>query len=132
MHRLAKNFVLQGGGYYPFSVTEPPPLNISLDPTALVDLDGNSATPNPTVMNEFGNCPRSNLRGTIAMAKVAPPAGAAEQRDQPVVRQLENNDGAPDVLDTQNGGFTVFAEVRGDGMALFDAFNTLAHHQSES
>jgi cyclophilin family peptidyl-prolyl cis-trans isomerase len=69
MHRLAKNFVIQGGGFYPFILNEPAPLSFSLDPGAEVDLDQNPLTPNPTVMNEYSNSPtRSNLRGTIAMA----------------------------------------------------------------
>ena len=119
MHRLARNFVVQGGGFYPVFIDEPPPVHISLDPTATVDLDGNPATPNPTVMNEFDNTPtRSNLRGTIAMAKVGGLPDSAT--NQWFVNLLDNTG-----LDTNNGGFTVFARVLGDGMAIFDAFNTL-------
>jgi len=120
MHRLARGFVLQGGGFFPNFLSEPAPVNISLDPTAVVDLDGNPATNNPTVMNEFSNLPfRSNVKGTLAMAKTA--AGPDSATNQWFVN-LANNSAN---LDNQNGGFTVFAEVRGDGMNLFDAFNTL-------
>jgi len=127
MHRLIPDFVIQGGGFYPHFLTEPAPLNVSLDPTAEVDLDGNFATANPTVLNEFGNSPfRSNATGTLAMAKVPPPTGGPNSATNEWFVNLKNNAGtAPNGLDFQNGGFTVFAEVRGDGMALFDAFNTL-------
>ena len=61
MHRLAFSlavapFVLQGGGYYPQYINEPiTPLQKSLNPNLTVDLDGNYATPNPTVNSEFNN-----------------------------------------------------------------------------
>jgi cyclophilin family peptidyl-prolyl cis-trans isomerase len=124
MHRLSRNFVLQGGGYYPEFITEPPPLDLSLDPTARVDLDGNPATPNPTVNNEFGNLPfRSNLRGTLAMAKSP---GNPDSATSEFFFNLSNNGGtAPNGLDFQNGGFTVFAQVVGDGMSYIDALNGL-------
>lgn len=118
MHRLARNFVLQGGGYYPEFLVEPAPLNWSLDPTAKVDLDGNPGTPNPPVNNEYGNTPtRSNLRGTLAMAKVG---GNPNSATTEWFFNLGNNSAN---LDNQNGGFTVFAQVVGDGMTLIDAFN---------
>lgn len=118
MHRLVSNFVLQGGGFYPVLVTEPPPLNVSLDPTAKVDLDGDPNTPNPTVLNEFDNSPfRSNLRGTVSMAKVG---GDPDSATNQFFFNLTNNSAN---LDNNNGGFTVFAEVVGNGMTLIDAFN---------
>jgi cyclophilin family peptidyl-prolyl cis-trans isomerase len=119
MHRLAKNFVMQGGGFYPFVLNEPAPVSFSLDPEAAVDLDHNPLTPNPTVMNEYGNSPsRSNVRGTIAMARIG---GQPNSADSQWFVNLGNNTG----LDSVDGGFTVFGRVLGDGMALFDAFNTL-------
>jgi cyclophilin family peptidyl-prolyl cis-trans isomerase len=133
MHRLVPGFVLQGGGFEKHFLYEPEPLNVSLDPTAVVDLDGDYLTGNPTVLNEFNNSPsRSNLRGTLAMAKVGPPDGQPPTSEtinsatnQWFVNLSNNSGSAPDGLDYQNGGFTVFGEVRGDGMTLFDAFNTL-------
>jgi cyclophilin family peptidyl-prolyl cis-trans isomerase len=76
MHRLAFSgsvpFVLQGGGFAINYLTEPDPLKVSLNPNEKIDLDDNPATPNPTVNNEFGNAPpRSNVKGTLAMAKLA-------------------------------------------------------------
>jgi cyclophilin family peptidyl-prolyl cis-trans isomerase len=124
MHRLSRNFVLQGGGFYPVLQSEPPPVNVSLDPTAEVDLDGNPGTPNPTVINEFGNTPfRSNVRGTLAMAKSP---GNPDSASSEYFFNINNNGGtSPDGLDFQNGGFTVFAQVAGDGMNFIDAVNAV-------
>jgi cyclophilin family peptidyl-prolyl cis-trans isomerase len=117
MHRLAEDFVIQGGGYYPVFVDEPPPVFVSLDPNAEVDLDGNPNTPNPSVVNEYSNSPtRSNLRGTIAMARIG---GMPNSATNEWFVNLNDNI----FLNGVDGGFTVFAEVRGDGMTLFDAFN---------
>ncbi len=116
MHRSVPGFVLQGGGFYPSLFAQPAPINVSMaqDP---VDLDGNPGTPNPTVNNEFNNLPfRSNLTGTIAMAKTA--AGPNSATNQ-FFFNLANNSAN---LDNQNGGFTVFAQVVGNGMSLINGF----------
>jgi cyclophilin family peptidyl-prolyl cis-trans isomerase len=130
MHRLVKliggeSFVLQGGGFHPKFQTEPPPLNTSLDRNERVDLDDNPATPLPTVMNEFGNQPpRSNIRSTLAMAKSP---GNPNSATSQFFFNLKHNGGAPpDGLDYQNGGFTVFGYVAGDGMTLIDSYNGLS------
>ncbi len=125
MHRLAfyqstgAPFVLQGGGFYPSYITEPPPLNTSLNPAVQVDLDGNPATNNPTVASEFNNAPlRSNVKGTIAMyLNSTSPNSATNQ----YFFNLSDNS---TYLDFTNGGYTVFAQVAGDGMALIDKYVT--------
>jgi cyclophilin family peptidyl-prolyl cis-trans isomerase len=120
MHRLARDFVLQGGGFYPQFMTEPAPVNTSLNPAARVDLDGNPATTNPMVANEFTNSPfRSNVRGTLAMAKQG---GNPDSATSEFFFNINNNSAN---LDNQNGGFTVFAQVIGDGMSVIDAYNGL-------
>lgn len=123
-HRLAYSgptpFVLQGGGFYQQFQAEPAPINFSLSSAARVDLDGNLATPNPTVNNEFSNSPtRSNVKGTIAMAKLGGDPNSATNQ---FFFNLSNNSAN---LDNQNGGFTVFAQVVGNGMNLVDALTTV-------
>lgn len=128
MHRLARNFVLQGGGFYPQYQVEPQLSNYSLDPTNVVDLDGNVNTSNPTVMNEVNNTPfRSNVTGTIAMAKVGPPEG---EDPTPETINSATNQWFVNLKDNSfldepeaNGGFTVFGQVAGDGMDYFNALN---------
>jgi peptidyl-prolyl cis-trans isomerase A (cyclophilin A) len=86
-HRLASNFVLQGGGFT-FDAASP-----SLVPIPT----------NPAVQNEFG---ASNTKGTLAMAKLGnDPNSATDQ----FFFNLANNTN----LDTQNGGFTVFGKIVG-------------------
>lgn len=93
-HRLAPDFVLQGGG---FTVDE----NAAFTPISL----------RPPVINE----PKlSNVRGTIAMAKLGGDPNSATSQ---WFFNLNNNAGN---LDNQNGGFTVFGEVT-QGMEVIDA-----------
>ncbi len=97
-HRSVPGFVLQGGG---FSA-----------PLAPAD-QGGSIDPVDTfkpIKNEPGN---SNLRGTIAMAKLA---GDPDSATSQWFVNLENNLS----LDTQNEGFTAFGQVLGTGMEVVD------------
>jgi cyclophilin family peptidyl-prolyl cis-trans isomerase len=94
VHRSVPNFVLQSGGFA---------------------LRGNSLTPVPSfgaITNEPGI---SNLRGTVAMAKFG---GNPHSATSQWFINLENNSGPPSSLDSQNGGFTVFARVFGNGMRV--------------
>lgn len=127
MHRLARNFVLQGGGFEASGVYVSGPPFPYIFPVE-TDQDNNPNTPNPTIVNEFGNSPmRSNVAGTLAMAKLPPtaPGGGPNSATSEFFFNLNNNAGtAPDGLDFQNGGFTVFARVVGDGMnALLLPYN---------
>ncbi len=100
VHRSVRNFVIQSGGY---SATLPP-----------VALTNYGAIP-----NEFGV---SNTRGTLAMAKQA---GNPNSATNQWFVNLANNSGGSASLDTQNGGFTVFARVIGTGMDVVDAIAAL-------
>jgi peptidyl-prolyl cis-trans isomerase A (cyclophilin A) len=99
-HRSVRNFVVQGGGftYDPTLVLEPIPAN-------------------PAVVNEpvF-----SNVRGTIAMAKVDGNVNSATNQWFFNLRDTNSTN-----LDAQNGGFTVFGQVVGDGMDVIDAIAAL-------
>jgi len=93
-HRSVPGFVLQSGGFYILSNT------IFAVPTQ------------PAITNEPGI---SNLRGTIAMAKAdGDPNSATSQW----FFNLGDNSAN---LNNQNGGFTVFGRVIGEGMQVVDA-----------
>ncbi|MGB1196526.1 MAG: peptidylprolyl isomerase [Synechococcus sp.] len=64
-----------------------------------------------TIPNEPGN---SNLYGTVAMAKRDPNSATSQ-----FFFNLGDNSAK---LDLQNGGFTVFAEVLGNGMELVESW----------
>lgn len=96
-HRSVPGFVVQGGGF---------------------TFDGNAdaVVTDPPVQNEFS---RSNLRGTVAMAKVG---GNPNSATSQFFFNLGNN---ASNLDNQNGGFTVFGQVVGNGMQVVDAIAAL-------
>lgn len=88
-HRLMSGFVLQGGGFETTSETFTNTSQFTAIPT------------DDPVENEFN---RSNLRGTIAMAKLGgDPDSATSQFFFNIDDNLD--------LDTQNDGFTVFGEL---------------------
>ena len=101
IQRSVPFFVIQGGGY-------------------TMDNAGGlrQITAGPPVANEFSPA-RSNVRGTIAMAKVS---GDPDSATSQWFISLADN--AAD-LDNQNGGFTVFGRVTGSGMAVIDAIAAL-------
>lgn len=95
IHRSMPGFVLQGGG---FRVTKQ---------NDIVDVVDHGA-----IQNEFG---QSNLRGTMAMAKLG---GDPNSATNEWFFNLADNSGN---LDTQNGGFTVFGEVNSNsGLTRMD------------
>ena len=105
-HRDVPGFVLQGGGFQE-------QINSNNHITALTAIATNAA-----IQNEFSST-RSNVRGTIAMAKQSGNANSATS--QWFVNLADNSSN----LDSQNGGFTVFGHVVGEGMELIDAIAAL-------
>ena len=93
LHRSVPGFVVQGGGYG-------------------IDNEGFlfNVRSYGTIVNEFK---RSNLRGTVAMAKLGNNVNSASNQ---WFVNLGNNAAN---LDSQNGGFTVFAEIV-HGMDVID------------
>jgi cyclophilin family peptidyl-prolyl cis-trans isomerase len=124
MHRLSHGFVMQGGGFYPQYQSEPTlsdvPYSLKSSPDVQVDLDGNPATPNPEIVNEYSvGTTRSNVRGMLAMARRGGEPNSASS--EWFVNYANNS-----FLDSVDGGFTVFGQVRGDGMAYYDALDKLS------
>jgi peptidyl-prolyl cis-trans isomerase A (cyclophilin A) len=70
-----------------------------------------------TIANEFGSS-RSNVRGTVAMAKLGGDPNSATSQ---WFVNMNNNA----FLDSQNGGFTVFARLTVPGMAIADRIANL-------
>ena len=110
IHRSVDNFVIQGGGF-----TFDPNVGdgtFSYDSVNDVYNGGLDEVPtDPPVPNEFN---RSNLRGTIAMAKLG---GDPDSATSQWFINLTDNSA---ILDGQNGGFTVFGEVLASGMTIVD------------
>jgi cyclophilin family peptidyl-prolyl cis-trans isomerase len=97
IHRSVSDFIIQGGGF-----TNQLASVVSYGP----------------IQNEF-NPTRSNVRGTIAMAKLGGDPNSAT--NQWFVNVADNSQN----LDNQNGGFTVFGKVIGEGMSVVDTINSM-------
>ncbi|MEO6872574.1 MAG: peptidylprolyl isomerase [Chthoniobacterales bacterium] len=103
-HRSVTNFVIQTGG---FLATSSPNGADILRPTDVTEF--------APVKNEAGI---SNVRGTVAMALI--PGAPDSATDQWFINLADNSQ----TLDGP-GGFTVFAKVLGNGMAVADAIAAL-------
>lgn len=101
VHRSVPGFVIQGGGY----TWDMPQNVINLVPEF------------PAVINEY-SAARPNVRGSIAMAKLGGDPNSATS--EWFINLADNPD-----LNTQNGGFTVFGQVKASSMAVVDAIAAL-------
>ncbi len=99
VHRSANNFVIQMGGFQYNN-------NFPLD-----SVPSGLAVNNEPVL--------SNVRGMLAYAKLS---GNPNSATSQFFINLSNNSSN---LDTQNGGFTVFGQVIGDGMQVVDRIANL-------
>ena len=104
-HRSVPGFIIQGGGFKASSFDN----DVLISAVATLD----------PVVNEFG---LSNTRSTVAMAKLD---GDPDSATSQWFVNLNDNTGAPSFLDSQNGGFTVFAKIIFDGMTVFDTIEAL-------
>jgi len=112
IHRSIANFMIQGGGF--------------TQPTAASNVPaGYPATiaQFAAVQNEFGN---SNIRGTIAMAKLGSDPNSATNQ---FFFNTADNSGN---LDSQNGGFTAFGHVLGTGMGVVDALAAIPKYNADN
>ena len=103
-HRSVPGFIIQNGGFRVISNTT-----------------FGSVPAYPAVLNEPGT---SNIRGTLAMAKLGNNPNSATNQ---WFINLANNSAN---LDVQNGGFTVFAHVLGNGMAVADAIAAVPRYNA--
>jgi cyclophilin family peptidyl-prolyl cis-trans isomerase len=104
IHRSVPGFIIQGGGY-------------KYDPNISTVVDGlSSVLTKDAIDNEPGI---SNLRGTIAMAKLGGDPNSATSQ------WFFNLDDNSAILDPQNGGFTVFGEVINNGMPVIDSISLI-------
>ncbi|CAN5734558.1 hypothetical protein BH20VER1_BH20VER1_19490 [soil metagenome] len=106
-HRSVPGFIIQSGGFLG-TVDPSPAANGAIQPTQVGAL--------PAIQNEPFI---SNVRGTIAMAKLGGDPNSATSQ---WFINLANNSSN---LDLQNGGFTVFGRVAPGGMAVADAIAAL-------
>lgn len=102
IHRSVPGFVAQGGGFT-YDMALP-----------LLDVPEFAAVVNEPEL--------ANVRGTIAMAKLGNDPNSATSQ---WFFNLDNNTAN---LDAQNGGFTVFGEVVGNGMDVVDAIAALPRY----
>ena len=98
IHRCVPGFIVQGGGF-----------TFENDEASKIPADR-------SVVNEFDH---TNIRGTIAMAKLD---GDPDSATSEWFFNLADNSAN---LDIQNGGFTVFGQVIGNGMDVVDAIVAL-------
>lgn len=103
IHRVIADFVAQGGGH-----TE----------------DGQAKTPGPAIALESDNG-RSNVRGTIAMARTDDPDSATSQ----FFFNLVDNDFL-DYAGTSSPGYAVFGELV-DGLDTLDAIGAVSTDSSD-
>jgi cyclophilin family peptidyl-prolyl cis-trans isomerase len=102
IHRSVPGFVIQGGGYRWNTATS----------------NASAITERGAIANEFA-ANRSNLRGTIAMAR------AGGQPNSATSQWFINLSDSNRFLDTVDGGFTVFGRVSEAGMSVVDAIARL-------
>jgi cyclophilin family peptidyl-prolyl cis-trans isomerase len=105
IHRSIPDFVLQAGGF------------------VLVDQDLQYVQTDPPAINEPGI---SNLRGTIAMAKLGNDPNSATS--QWFINLADNSAN----LDYQNQGFTVFGKLLGNGMRVAESMESVPVYDATS
>lgn len=134
IYRAAKNpdgspFVVQTGADYPVDVNNTPITTFTDPSTVVYNITQPTTTP-PTIQNEYSDS-RPNVEGTIAMAKrsaqydnsgdLIPGTGPDSATTEWFINLADNSEN----LDNQNGGFTVFGKVIGNGMTVAQTIDNL-------
>jgi cyclophilin family peptidyl-prolyl cis-trans isomerase len=119
IHRSISGFIIQGGG---FAYTPDPAGEDFARDMSEVVIDKTAGGQDKIVQNEF-DVSRSNVRGTVAMAKVG---GDPDSATSQWFINIGDNAGN---LDNQNGGFTVFGRVI--GMTASNGGTTVADEIAE-
>jgi cyclophilin family peptidyl-prolyl cis-trans isomerase len=120
IHRSAKatsvnrDFIIQGGGFRFDGTARDEPWRYPATPSCPAAPVTCPVTNEPVIPS-----PR-NLRGTLSMAKLGGQPNSATNQ-----WFVNLHHGNVDILDAQNGGFTVFGRVLGNGMAVVDAIAAL-------
>jgi cyclophilin family peptidyl-prolyl cis-trans isomerase len=116
IHRSVSDFVLQGGGYTYDSAYGAFEYD---DVSGLYTGGLQRIQKDPPIVNEFPDSGLSNIRGTVAMAKLSgdPDSATSEW----FINMADNSDN----LDNQNGGFTVFGQVLDAGMDVIDTIASI-------
>jgi len=121
-NRSVQNFIIQAGGFT-FRPTLP---DDSLQP---VDAEGSLLKTVPLessspVKNEYDLTTVTNVRGTLAMAKI--PFNPDSATSEWFINLADNREN----LDNQNGGFTVFGKIIDNGISIADTIVLLPTHPS--
>ncbi len=116
-HRSVPGFIIQGGGF----TYDPLFGAFEYDSVSQAFTGGlQKISADASLVNEFPGSGLSNVRGTIAMAKLA---GNPDSATSEWFVNLTDNSAN---LDVQNEGFTVFGRVLDDGMAIFDLIEAIS------
>ncbi len=110
-NRTVPGFIIQTGGFTFRPPTPTSPLRPISENTGLATVPLENSSP---VTNEFALTSMTNVRGTLAMAKLAHNPDSAS--NEWFINLADNRTN----LDKQNGGFTVFGRVIDNGMSLAD------------
>jgi cyclophilin family peptidyl-prolyl cis-trans isomerase len=124
-HRNITGFVAQAGGF-----------KFNPDDGPFFEGGKTEIPKDDPIKNEAGDPGAlSNIAGTLAMAKIGaefdedgnliPGTGPDTATNQWFFNVADNSGVPPNGLDFQNGGFTVFGQVLGNGMDIIDAVNAL-------
>ncbi len=115
LQTVLHDFVIQIGGYEFDNTAQEEPSSYPRVPSC----PENEAITCPVTNEPFLPAPR-NLRGTLAMAKIGGQPNSASNE-----WFINLHDDNTRILDGQNGGFTVFGRVLGNGMVVADAIAAL-------